>query len=107
MNGPRVVGRVRELATARARLAGDPPGSVVFVGPAGIGKSTLLGATVADAAKSGFAVRRTRAAASESGLPFLGLFDLIGEDVSEFAVGLPARLRRVLDMVLLRTDPPE
>ena len=107
MNGPRVVGRTRELATARARVADDPPGSVVFVGPAGIGKTTLVGATAAEAAHIGFAVRRSRAAASESDLPFLGLLDLIGEDVGEFAAGLPGRLRRVLDVVLLRADPPE
>jgi DNA-binding CsgD family transcriptional regulator len=80
---------------------------VLFAGPAGIGKTTLLDATAAEAASMGFAVRRSRAAASEADLPFLGLLDLIGEDVGEFASDLPAPLRRALDVVLLRNDPPE
>lgn len=103
----RVVGRTRELASARAHLSAEPAGSVLFAGPAGIGKTTLLDAAAADAADMGFAVRRSRAAASESGLPFLGLVDLIGGDADEFAADLPIPLRRALDVVLLRNDPPE
>lgn len=106
-DGPRVVGRTRELATARARLAAEPPGSVLFAGPAGIGKTTLLDAAAAVATEIGFLVRKSRAAASESGLPFVGLLDLVGADVGEFAADLAAPLRRALDVVLLRTDPPE
>ena len=106
-DAPRVVGRARELASARAHLSAEAAGSVLFTGPAGIGKTTLLDATADDAVTMGYAVRRSRAAASESGLPFLGLLDLIGEDVSEFAGALPIPLRRALDVVLLRADPPE
>ena len=106
-NGLRVVGRARELEAARARLADERAGSVLFTGPAGIGKTTLLDACAADAADLGFSVRRSRAAASESEMPFLGLVDLIGGDVAEFAADLPGPLRRALDVVLLRTEPPD
>jgi DNA-binding CsgD family transcriptional regulator len=101
------VGRTREHARLRARLSAEPPGSVLVSGAAGIGKTTLLDAAAADAAQLGFAVRRSRAAASESDLPFVGLVDLIGEDVSEFAADLPSPLRRALDVVLQRADPPD
>jgi DNA-binding CsgD family transcriptional regulator len=106
-NGSRVVGRTRELAKIHARLSAEPPGSVLLAGAAGIGKTTVLDAAAAEAAQLGFAVRRSRAAASESDLPFLGLVDLIGEDVSEFAADLPRPLRRALDVVLQRADPPD
>jgi DNA-binding CsgD family transcriptional regulator len=101
------VGRTREHARLRARLSAERPGSVLVSGAAGIGKTTLLDAAAAEAAQLGFAVRRSRAAASESDLPFLGLVDLIGEDVSEFAADLPRPLRRALDVVLQRADPPD
>jgi DNA-binding CsgD family transcriptional regulator len=91
----------------RAHLSAEPLGSVLVAGPAGIGKTTLLDAAAAGAVELGFAVRRSRAAAAESGLPFVGLVDLIGGDVSEFAAGLPSPLRRALEVVLQRADPPD
>jgi DNA-binding CsgD family transcriptional regulator len=106
-NRSRVVGRARELAELHACLSAEPPGSVLVAGSAGIGKTTLLDAAAAVAADLGFAVRRTRGAASESDLPFLGLLDLIGEQVNEFAADLPGPLRRALEVVLLRAEPPE
>jgi DNA-binding CsgD family transcriptional regulator len=91
----------------RVHLSAEPPESVLVAGAAGIGKTTLLDAAAAEAVQLGFAVRRSRAAASESDLPFLGLVDLIGEDVSEVAADLPSPLRRALDVVLQRADPPD
>ena len=100
------IGRTRELARALERLAGDVAGGVVFVGPAGIGKSTVLAATAAAATDLGWQVVRTRAAASERDLPYVGLHDLIGGAVHDVAPTLADPLRRALDVVLLRADPP-
>jgi DNA-binding CsgD family transcriptional regulator/tetratricopeptide (TPR) repeat protein len=79
---------------------------VLVAGSAGIGKTTLLDAIAAEATDLGFAVHRSRGAASESDLPFVGLLDLIGEHASDVAADLPGPLRRALDVVLLRADPP-
>ncbi|HKX67890.1 MAG TPA: ATP-binding protein, partial [Intrasporangium sp.] len=101
------IGRTRELARARERLAGDVAGGVAFVGPAGIGKSTVLAATAGAATDLGWQVVRTRAAASERDLPYVGLHDLIGGAVHDKTPSLADPLRRALDVVLLRADPPE
>lgn len=101
------VGRLGELARAREHLASWPARSVLFVGPAGIGKSTVLAATAAMAESMGFEVRRSRAAPSEQDLPHAGLHDLLGDVLEEVPDGLPKPLRRALDVVLLRADPPE
>ncbi len=98
------VGRQRELGCAHERLTADVPGSVLFVGPAGIGKSTLLDATV-DAVVGSFQIRRARAAAAETDLPFVGLHDLIGADLDDGVGDLSDPLRRALDVVLLRAEP--
>ncbi len=97
------VGRKRELSEARACLRAEVPGSVLFRGPAGIGKSTLLDAAVADS--TGFQVRRARAAAAETDLPFVGLHDLVGTDIDDVVSTLSAPLREALQVVLLRTEP--
>ncbi len=85
----------------------QPAGSVLFVGAAGIGKSTVLAATVEKAGSLGLEVRRSRAAASEEDLPFVGLHDLIGDALGEAPASLPEPLRRALEVVLLRAAPPE
>jgi DNA-binding CsgD family transcriptional regulator len=54
----------------------------------------------------GWDVVRSRAAASESDLPYVGLYDLIGSALPEVAATLPGPLRRALDVVLRRADPP-
>ncbi|HET8595067.1 MAG TPA: LuxR family transcriptional regulator [Intrasporangium sp.] len=101
------VGRTGELARARDHLSNDPGGSVLFVGPPGIGKSTVLAATAKLAGSLGYEVRRCRAAAPEEGLPYVGLHDLIGDALGQAPVSLPEPLRRALEVVLLRADPPE
>ncbi|HEX6056724.1 MAG TPA: ATP-binding protein, partial [Intrasporangium sp.] len=100
------IGREREVARARQRLATGIAGGIVLVGPAGIGKSTVLAAATDVGAALGWQVIRTRAAASEQDLPYVGLRDLIGTAVPSVAPLLPEPLRRALDVVLLRADPP-
>lgn len=103
----KTLGRERELAHARERLATAATGSLLFVGPPGIGKSTVLDEAACAAEELGYDVRRTRGAASESDLPYVGLIDLVGTAVQEDSVPLPDPLRRALDVVLLRADAPE
>lgn len=100
------VGRVRELALAHEDLSAKVPNSLLFVGPAGIGKSTVLAAAAASAPSWGFDVRRSCASASERDLPYVGLHDLLGGALDAPA-DLPAPLCRALEVVLLRADPPE
>src|SRR5690349_1235032 len=62
------------VASARACLdAGD---SVLLLGPAGIGKSTVIAAVAAELTDR--LVLRAAAAEVESGLPYLTLVDLFG-----------------------------
>lgn len=101
------VARERELARAHEHLSALVPESLLFVGPAGIGKSTVLAAAVDRAQSLGFEVRRSRAAASEQDLPYVGLHDLIGDALGEASASLAEPLRRALDVILLRAAPPD
>ena len=93
------IGRADVLDQVRGRLtAGD---SVVVYGPAGIGKSTVLGAHPVIAGDA--LVLRASAAEVESGLPYLTLVDLF-DGVS--GDGLPRHLRAAFDGALLRGATP-
>ncbi|MEN3306997.1 MAG: hypothetical protein V7603_3199 [Micromonosporaceae bacterium] len=96
------VGRAELLDAARGSLnAGE---SVLVVGPAGIGKSTVLGALAGEPAPR--RVLRAAAAELESGLPYLTLVDLFGTALAEHGSLLPGHLRAALDAALLRTATP-
>ncbi|MBW8482869.1 helix-turn-helix transcriptional regulator [Actinomadura parmotrematis] len=97
-----VVGMAGLIAEARGYLDGG--GSVFLSGPAGIGKSTLLGA-LADGF-AGRTVLRCALAESESHLPFLGLIDLLSHTGDEVLERLPPHERAVLRSALLRGDDP-
>ncbi|WP_345637680.1 AAA family ATPase [Rugosimonospora acidiphila] len=79
-------------------------GSVLLVGPAGIGKSTVLSSLAADRPES--RVLRASAAEVESGLPYLTLLDLFTGALAEHGSLLPGHLRAALDAALLRTVAP-
>jgi DNA-binding CsgD family transcriptional regulator len=89
------------LDEVRARLAGESGvGSVVVVGPAGIGKSTVLEACAADAD-----ARVLRATAEgEAGLPYLTLVDLFDGVAGRDLTGLPGHLRAAFEGALLRGE---
>lgn len=96
------VGRGEIVTRTRAGLAAGT--SVLLLGPAGIGKSTLLStisATIEDQL-----VLKASAAESESGLPYLTLVDLFGDVVDTGQVTLPGHLRAALDGALLRSAVP-
>src|SRR5262245_6199755 len=75
-----MVGREREVRLLAERIdaATGPEGGALLVrGPAGIGKSTLLGAARAHGMARGFQVLTTVGIQSESRLPFAGLHQLL------------------------------
>jgi DNA-binding CsgD family transcriptional regulator len=87
---------------ARAQLS--EAGSVLAVGPAGIGKSTVLSVLAAE--RPDARVLRASAAEVESGLPYLTLLDLFTAPLAEEGSLLPGHLRAALDAALLRTVAP-
>ncbi len=87
-----------------ARLHLAESGSVLLVGPAGIGKSTMLSAIAAGYPQA--RVLRAAAAEVESGLPYLTLLDLFSAPLAEYGGMLPGHLRAALDAALLRTAAP-
>ncbi|AHH95175.1 ATP-binding protein [Kutzneria albida] len=104
MNELGPVGRGDLLRSARAQLLAG--GSVLFGGPAGIGKSTLLSTLAAELAEGGCAVLRCAPDESDSQLPFVCLIDLLAEVGDAALAALPAPLRTALDAALLRGEHP-
>ena len=102
---PPIVGRERELSLVRRFLedVGERAGALHLHGEAGIGKSTLWSAAIADADGMGFRVVTTRPTQAEGRLPFAGLNDLFGDLVDEVALDMPAPQRAALDVAFLRS----
>ncbi|MGH3734851.1 MAG: AAA family ATPase, partial [Micromonosporaceae bacterium] len=95
-----LVGREGLLAELHAALRG---GGVLLYGPAGIGKSSLVGSMARQLATDGHRVLSTTAGAADRDLPYLGLFDLLAEVHDELRDGLPPHLRHAMDAAFLRT----
>ncbi|MFJ4833829.1 AAA family ATPase [Streptomyces sp. NPDC088747] len=93
-----VIGQEELFAGAREQLSGG--GSVLVHGPAGIGKSTVLRALVAEYTESARTVLRCSATESESHLPFLALADLLGLVADEVSERLPGPQRTALESAL-------
>ncbi|GAB3434312.1 ATP-binding protein [Flindersiella endophytica] len=101
------LGRENELE-AIGRVLQDKasaPRAVVLEGEAGIGKSTVWGAGLAHAMRSGYLVLSTRASQSETALSFAGLSDLFAEVVDDVLPHLPEPQRVALEVALLRRSP--
>jgi DNA-binding CsgD family transcriptional regulator len=102
-----VVGRVSELQ-AIERLLGaldEGPAALVFEGEPGIGKTTLVLASVEAARTRGVRVLFCTGSSSEARLSYAALADLLRE-VDEDIVGtLPPPQRDALDAALLRARP--
>ena len=101
-----IVGRERELQAAAGFLAARErlPGAIVLAGEAGIGKTTVWRATVAEAETAGFRILRCHPAGAEVRLSFAALADLFEDTLDEVLPTLPTPQRRGLEVALLRTD---
>jgi DNA-binding CsgD family transcriptional regulator len=99
-----LVGRDAELESIRAFLTRSTPGALLLEGEAGIGKTTLVAAAVADATERGWRVLECRPAAAEARLPFAALADALGGAVDEVISALPAPQGTALLGALRRTD---
>ncbi|MFB4307279.1 LuxR C-terminal-related transcriptional regulator [Actinomadura sp. GTD37] len=102
----RLRGRESELASLRKLLNGPPDGDGVLVlrGGAGIGKSSLLGAAVEEAASLGMETVSLTAVQAEFRLPFAAahtLLDLLGGTVPPQADGGRERYHFQLALALL------
>ena len=100
------MGRESELAVIDAFLRDGEAGlqTLLIVGEAGIGKSTLWQEAARLARERGLVVLAARPAETEASLAFTGLADLlagVGADVFE---RLPPPQRRALDVALLRAE---
>lgn len=108
-----VVGRQDELARLAAFLtaAESSAQALVVDGEAGIGKSTLFEATLAEARGRGFAVFWCRPAVAETVFSFAALADLLEAVLPQGLERLPAPQRRALAAALLLEEvegpPPE
>lgn len=80
------------------------PSGLVIEGQAGIGKTTLWLAGVADARERGFRVLSARCAQAEWVLAYAAVADLIGEVEPAVLDGLPKVQRIAVDRVLLRAS---
>ncbi len=99
-----MIGRDDELNAIRSLLA-SPSGVVVIEGEAGIGKTTLLRAGVAEARALGHAVLETSATGAETRLSFSALRDLLDDVFDRIADELPPPRRRAPAVTLLREEP--
>jgi DNA-binding CsgD family transcriptional regulator len=103
-----IVGRDAELAALVSILgeAIDGPVGVLIDGDAGVGKTTLWAALVADARARSWHVLSSRPAAAETKLTFSGLADLL-EPYPDAIESLPQPQRRAIEVALVREEAAE
>jgi DNA-binding CsgD family transcriptional regulator len=101
--GLNLVGRDHELDTIRSFIAARPPSpsALLLEGPAGIGKTSLWQAGLADASRSSYVVLSCQPAATEIHLLYGGLTDLLLKHVEPVLHRLPEPQRRAVEIVLL------
>jgi predicted ATPase len=101
-----LVGRELELeAVHEALLTRPAPVAIVLEGEAGIGKTALLHAGVADAEARGMRLLSARPAEAETGLSYAALGDLLAPVVDEVTEDVRPPQRHALDVALLRASP--
>ena len=107
--GGGALGRDAELGRIEAWLAvGSGPAGpqlvLVIEGEPGIGKTTLWAEATGRARDAGWHVLSCRPAASDAGLPHVGLADLLRSIPDDAFARLPAPQRRALGVALLREE---
>lgn len=103
----RVFGRDAELGAIDEFLAGvrSAARALVFAGPAGVGKTTLLRAAIDQANAAGCTVLRSFPSPSDTRLAFAGLADLLGGRLDLVLPDLAPPQRRLLGAALLVDEP--
>ena len=100
-----LIGRDVEVEAVVGALAPDLlPAAAVIHGEAGIGKTSLWHAAVADLAAAGYRVLSTRAAEPETGYSYAALADLLDGVAEALLPALPPVQRRALEAALLLGD---
>ncbi|HET7017702.1 MAG TPA: AAA family ATPase [Streptosporangiaceae bacterium] len=107
MRRERVFGRDDELGAIDEFLAGvrSAARALVFAGPAGVGKTTLLRAAIDQANAGGCTVLRAFPSPSDTRLAFAGLADLLGGRLDLVLPDLAPPQRRLLGAALLVDEP--
>ena len=108
-----IIGRDDELARVDAFLSDSTalPAGLLIEGHAGIGKSTIWEAAVANARERGLGVVQCRPAGGEVRLSYAALTDLLEADLDFVLPSMPPPQRRALELALLVRDeddrPPD
>lgn len=102
-----LVARDAELVTIAEVLDREPTSAraLVLEGAPGVGKTSLWEHGLAGARDRGMRVLLARASASETGLPFAGLIDLLDEVGVDELAEVPAPQLRALEVALYRAEP--
>jgi DNA-binding CsgD family transcriptional regulator len=102
-----VIGRDHELSEIAAFLDRVPggPGALVLSGEAGIGKTVLWEAALADARSRFGSVLTCRGVEAEASLSFAGLSELLAPVFDDVAPSLLTPRRRALEIALLLVEP--
>jgi len=100
-------GRETELETVRGFVRGAPREAALLTieGPAGIGKTTVFRAGVAEATARGRRVAIARPVEVGGGMGFAGLEALLADLIDDVVHELPAPQRVALEVALLRSQP--
>jgi len=102
-----ILGRTDELAAIEAFLDAPDRAALVIGGEAGIGKTAILDAAAAAIdRRPGWRRSLARASASEAGLAFVTLTDLLEPILAATPVELPGPQQVALDAALLRGPAP-
>jgi ATP/maltotriose-dependent transcriptional regulator MalT len=102
-----VIGRDEELGAIEAFLhrVREGPGALVLTGEAGIGKTLLWEAGVAEARARFEHVLSCRGVEAEASLSYAGLSDLLADVLGEVAPSLAPLRLRALEVALLLAEP--
>jgi DNA-binding CsgD family transcriptional regulator len=103
---PPLISRDTEVELVTRFLHGElARRSLVIIGDAGIGKTSLWEAGLAVARQSGCAVLEARGNQAEATLPFAALRDLLERIDPDVLIGLPAPQSRALEVAVRIADP--